>query len=258
MRFIRERQVIQGERYKDVDIVTYSTEQEKRLPRTSKRRLSTPKQIAENEKNCRRHLIQLINENFDETCYRLDLTYEKEPGSREEAEKDADKMIGRLKTLYKKYGVEFKYILVTGGGKPKVDGTLTRLHHHVIISGGVPRKEIKAKWKHGRTSCEELETYDDENGFEALAVYFTKHKPLEKNKRLWKGSKNLRQPLEVRNDNKYSFRKVAELLRAEEQGEAKQLIEKWYKGYSCTSYEIKRNPVTWWPEIYLKLKKNTS
>lgn len=261
MRFVRERKVIQNDKYIDVDIITYSTEQERRLPKTSKRKLSTPKQQAENEKNSRRHLIQLINENFDESCFRVDLTYEKEPPSREAAEKEAKKYAERLRTLYKKYGAEFRYVYVTGGGHPKKkeDG-LTRIHHHFIVSGGVPRKEIKKRWKHGRTSCEELEAHSQENGFEALAVYLSKHKPPHKNQKLWRGSTNLRQPTEVRNDNKYTFKKVRQLMQAEEDGTLKELIEKQYKGYTCTDYEVKRNPVTWWPEIYIKLKrvKNTS
>lgn len=266
MRFFREKQIIQGRNFKDVEIISYTTEQERRLPRCKKKAISSLKQIKANDKNSFKHFRWLINTNFSESDYRFDLTYENEPPTLEQAKKNLDNLIRRLKRIYDKRGVVFKYIAVTGGGTPRKDGKgLTRIHHHLIISGSVPRNEIEESWcigrgknkkSLGRRSCQHLQLKENEQGFEALAGYLFQHsKEREKDEKRWTASTNLKQPVERRDDNKYSAFSVAEFLRAKENGTAKSLIERIYEGYECVEYEMTRNPITFWPEIYLKLRR---
>lgn len=261
MRFVRERKVKQGSTYLDVDIYQYSTEQERRLPKIKKRRLSTPKQFAANDKNAKRQFVQLVNTNFGEGDYLFDTTYASPP-TPEQAKKELNLCINRLKYLYKKRGVEFRYIAVTEGGRAKLNGEFSRIHHHLFISGGVPRDEVEKAWSMGRRKCDTVQILDGENGLEGRARYVLKaqRRPEDANTKRWTGSRNLKKPVETRNDNKYTPKKVAKLIEAHTDGLLKQLVEKWYKGYQCIEYEIKKNPVTWWPEIYIKLKriKNTS
>ena len=234
LRFFREKQIIQGSEFRDVEIVSYTTEQERRLPRIKKKAVSSLKQIKANDKNSQKHLRWLINSNFTEEDYRLDLTYENEPLSLEEAEKKLANFKRRLKSLYKKHGLELKYIAVTGGGSPKKRGEgLTRIHHHLIINGGISRDEIEACWSVGRgskkrsigrRSCQHLQLKENEQGFEALAVYFFQHsKEREKNEKRWSASTNLKQPIERRDDNAFTSLSVAELLKANENERAEVL-----------------------------------
>lgn len=261
MRFVRERKVKQGSTYLDVDIYQYSTEQERRLPKVKKRRLSTPKQFAANDKNAKRQFVQLVNTNFGEEDYIFDATYAIAP-TPEEAEAELKRFLARLKYLYKKRGAVFKYIAVTEGGREKQNGDFSRIHHHLFISGGVPRDEVEKAWSMGRRKCDRVQLLDGENGLEGRARYVLKaqRRPEDANKKRWTGSRNLKKPVETRNDNKYTPKKIAKFIQAHKDGTLKELIEKQYKGYTCTDYEVKRNPVTWWPEIYIKLKrvKNTS
>lgn len=258
MRFVRERKVKQGSTYLDVDIYSYSTEQMRRLPKAKRRKLTPPKQFAENDKNAKKSFVQLVNTNFGEEDYLLDLTYASTPDP-EFAEAELKRCLARLKYLYKKHDVEFRYIAVTEGGRPKQNGEgYTRIHHHLFISGGVPRDEVEKCWSMGRRKCDRVQILDGENGLEARARYVLKaqRRPEDKHAKRWTGSRNLKKPVETRNDNKYTPKKVGKLQEAHTEGKAKELIEKWYKGYVCTDYEIKTNPVTWQPEIYIKLRRD--
>lgn len=261
MRFIRERKVKQGSTYLDVDIYQYSTEHERRLPKAKKRRLSTPKQFAANDKNAKRRFIQLVNTNFGVGDYLFDATYATAP-TPEQAKAELNRCIARLKYLYNKRGVEFRYIAVTEGGRSKSDGGFTRIHHHLFISGGVPRDEVEKTWSSGRRKCDRVQILSGENGLEGRARYVLKaqRRPEDASVKRWTGSRNLKKPVETRNDNKYTEKSAAKFIAAHNDGTFKQLVEKLYKNYECLSYEVHRNPVTWWPEISIKLKrlKNTS
>ena len=47
----------------------------------------------------------------------------------------------------------------------------------------------------------------------------------------------------------------AAFLKANENGTLRSLVERRYQDYICVDFEVRRNAVTFWPEIYLKLRR---
>jgi hypothetical protein len=77
---------------------------------------------------------------------------------------DIKNLISRLKYKYKKLGLPFKCISTT-------HCKTQRPNHHLIISGGVDRKELVAMWPHGFVRIAHLYTDGDYRG---LAHYLIK------------------------------------------------------------------------------------
>ncbi len=260
--FVREKKIYQGKKYLDVDIMIYSTEQERRLPKCKRRQLSTPHQRDLNDRNSKRYFVWLVNSNFGENDYIFDLTYSVKPESREAAEKELTNCLKRLRRLYDKHGAVFKYVAVTEGGKEKPGGSISRIHHHLIISGGVPRKEIKKTWSMGRSKCDECEVLPGENGLEPRALYMVKSRRQDEEmwKKRWRCSQNLKKPVESRNDRKYTHKRVNHIVELYNSGAVREYIEKHYSGYEMNDILVRRNKVTSWPEIYIRLVrvKNTN
>lgn len=260
MKFIRERRVKQGKRYLDVDLVTYTTEQERRLPKRSKREITVEKIRRQNHKNQERSLRQIINANFDDTDYFAAFTYAQQPPDRETAKKDINRYLERLRRLYKKRGVKLKYIVVTGGGREKEKGEgLTRLHHHVVIGsagGAVTRDEIEAMWKEGRRFCGMLQAGDE--GYGSLAHYLAKRhrKDMETGEHLYRSSRNLIHPVETREDGKFSEQDVRKLERLKkDEGNIRRAFERLYRGWECVEVDTSRCEVTGWTNFYAKLRR---
>ena len=101
-----------------------------------------------NQKNAEKRLTRLVHTNFTEDDIALHLTYRpgEEPETKEGAQRDLQNYIRRLKRRYTKLGKEFKYISCTEYGKKT-----NRIHHHLIISGGLDRDEIEKLW--GASVC---------------------------------------------------------------------------------------------------------
>ena len=175
--FVRENQIVRrdvkGEQMKDVELCVM-TEGRKAYYSSSRRRvrhaLTAPKQTALNDKNAWLYLGRLINMNFGKGDYHLSLTYDEKylPASAEDAKRDFERFIGKVKKLYeerggrrnasptRKRGVssvgegsplpKLRYIMVMSYSSGK-DGEPVRLHMHVIMSGGVDRTEIELLWR---------------------------------------------------------------------------------------------------------------
>lgn len=96
-----------------------------------------------NQKNAEKKLTRLVHSNFTEDDIALHLTYRpgEEPQTEEEAQHILSNYIRRLKRRYAKLGMELKYISCTEYGK-----TSGRVHHHVILSGGLDRDTIEKVW----------------------------------------------------------------------------------------------------------------
>ncbi len=253
MKFVRERLVKQRRQYLDADIIRYSTEQERRLPKKRKRELTPEAVKKQNEKNRRRYLKQLINTNFSDEDYRLDLTYADEPENTEQAKKDLTLFVERLRRLYKKHGAEFRYIKVTGGGREKENGGRTRVHHHLVLSGGVPRGEIENQWKKGRKSCQRLQA--DAGGYEGLANYLLQQRECGKNEAAYTPSRNLKRPIETRDDGKFGASDMRRFCEAARRGELKKALERIYRGWRCIEARIEYNEVTGFPAVRAKFYK---
>lgn len=152
----------------------------------------SPKALQEwNARKAEKKLYRTIYSNFQRNDLYITLTYRKEP-TYEEAKKNISNFIRRLKRRYAKAGKELKYIYTTEyRGK--------RIHHHLLCSAGLTRKEVEEIWGKGMISHYAFQYFD--GGFEdakRLAAYFVKEalpavrEGLQKFR--WIGSKNLKKP----------------------------------------------------------------
>ena len=285
--FIREKKIYCGKQYREVDIFSYTDAQcraVKRGTRSKKIKESEPKQKNLNDKNARRYFIQTANLNFgdDPDALHVTATYSAKylPATIEEAEREVTNYLRRIQYQRKKEGLPpLKYMLVTEYTPEDEEGQLTlegmedkqtravRIHHHIIINGGLSRDDLelmwsatRINWKKAQNDPEYRKTVDylgfvncdrlqpNENGIEGLVNYINKRK---KGCKKWSTSMNLKKPKEKKNDHKYSFRKLRTLAQTPED---KEVWRKQYKGYEPTKIDFQYNEYTGW-SVYLRLRK---
>lgn len=139
-----------------------------------KKKKKTPEDIRrQNEKNRWRRIQRIILANFKEGDWHLILKYrpEERPDTYEEAKVHLKKFFDRMRRVYKKAGIPFKWIAVTERGKR---GQV--LHHHLVIEDirrdGIDTvKLVKELWPYGNEFFVSL--YED-GEYEKLAEYLVK------------------------------------------------------------------------------------
>lgn len=193
--------------------------------------------IAENK------FIRKLNYNFTSEDLKVELTYRPEyhPQTDEEAARNLNNFIRRLKRLRKRLGLpELKYAAVTEKGSKK-----GRYHHHLVISGGVSLSELARLWGMGRIGGEPLQF--DENGLADLARYMLKRSVASKKR--WNASMNLVDPPEKQRDGRLSKRRVMELARDTDD---KKAYERYYEGYFLSEARRVYNDVNGGVYIYAR------
>lgn len=278
--FIREKRIYCGEEYLEVDIVPVTN-----MPEAGKGKKGKSSQAQENlnDKRSKRRFVQVANTNFGTGDSHISATYNEEhlPITLEEAERNVHNYLDRVKRRMKRVtGQDLKYMLVTEYTPEEEEGqqlTLegmedkrtraVRIHHHIIINGGLSRDDLEMMWSATRinwkkaqndpeyrksvdylgfVNCDRLQP--NENGIEGLVNYINKRK---KGCKKWSTSMNLKKPKEKKNDHKYSFRKLRELAQTPED---KEVWRKRYPGYEPTKIDFQYNDYTGW-SCYLRLRK---
>ena len=266
--FVREKKIYCGKDWLEIDCFIYSDVQAAAVKqRGIKSKLTEPKQTSLNDKNARRYLTQLTNSNFDESDFHISATYGQNnlPATPEEAEKISGNFLRRIAYRCKKLGIPpIKYISVTETNSDK-DGTLTRVHHHIILKCGLGRDEIENLWRNRREKGQKVgakigyinadRLQMDNGGAAALCDYLTKS-PVRKKR--WSSSQNLIKPWSRANDSRYSRRKLEELAKNPPERE---FWEKQYKGYELTGgdygFQAIYSEQSGWA-IYLKMRRKTT
>ena len=211
---------------------------EKKAKRAAKILGNTPDAMKDlNISNAKRKLILLLEANFE--VFKDDmitLTYTKEPDSLERCKKDVRNFLLRVKRYREKNEMpELKYLLGIGHDADQ------KLHAHIVLSGGIDIKEYVKLWKRGIVNGYMLQEFG--NGMEGAANYLYKQNEMEKrrgnriNYHMWSGSRNLKKPKEHKSDSKVSNRKV-KLLARNFDGDAKQIMEKIYPGYTLEKHVV--------------------
>ncbi len=277
--FVREKKIYCGDRYREVDIYTYTSNQRMAAKgkRSKRRKESAPKQKNLNDKNARRYLIQLGNLNFgtDNNAISLTLTYDDSnlPDTVEDAERIVRNYLRRMQYKRERDGLEqLKYILVTAYTTNENDKAV-RLHHHLIINGGLSREVVEAMWSKKRINWQKFELDDvyrnkvfserlgyvnadrlqtSANGITALCTYLVRQ---TNRKKRWSSSQNLDKPTSRTNDYKYRRSDVARI------SSEKPNVEYWEKKYPGWTLIDKKNGVSYEHNdytgfsIYLKLRR---
>lgn len=261
--FVREKRVYCGKKYEEVDIIPRNAISEKVVKEKRGKRIkeSQPAQKNLNDRNSKRYLVQLGNGNFGKGDYHVTLTYDNEnlPETIEEAEKQVSNYILRIKRYRKKLEIDnIKYILVTEYKFKKNNEKLKRIHHHIIMNGGVDRNIIEDLWSKRRRKGEREgrrigyvnadRIQINENGIEALCKYIIKD---PSGKKRWTSSRNLIRPESVINDRKFSKRKIERVAKS---SNLKEEMQKFYPKHNIVNAEAVYYELTGW-HIYLKMWK---
>lgn len=193
---------------------------------------STETQQKLNDENSRKYYDRLIHANFTHNDYHVTLTYRNQPLSHDDARKEMQNFIRRLKSRYKKEGVVLRYVYTTERGLQN-----GRYHHHIILSGGVERNVIEDAWGKGRCNCDRLQF--TVTGIADLAAYISGRKKekavAEKvGYRKWSCSKNLVKPEPKQNKSRLRVREVESLF---EDPSNRRIWEKLYPGYFFGDYD---------------------
>ncbi len=269
--FIREKIIDCGEHYQEIDIIPYTESQESHNRRKGKRekkeRVSEPKQKNLNDKNSKRFFVQLANMNFahDPKALHVTVTYCDKylPANLKEAEKEVSNYLRRINYARNKAGhPKLKYILVTEHQGTNDDNAV-RVHHHIIMNGGLGREEVEKLWckpkKKGEETGESIgyanadRLQANEDGIAALCMYLSKQNDRKKR---WTSSHNLERPMSMNNDYQFTRKQVEQWAKSPP---PKEFWEKQYSGWTITSeeygirFEFNEVTATW--AVYLKLRK---
>lgn len=171
----------------------------RRYSRGSKKRVSRAVQKRLNDKNARKKLLRLIEANFRaEEDYYCTFTYTdaEMPETYAACKRDVNNFFKRIRRAREKAGLpELKYIYVIEYTVSRRTGK-PRFNIHMVINGGLTRKEYKNIWGKGDVKkVEELQ--EGSNGFEALSKYFVKewhNERLPETRKRYTPSRNLKQP----------------------------------------------------------------
>lgn len=273
--FYREKKTDCGN-YREIDIIprTDNAERAVKGKRGKRKKVTEPKQKDLNDKNSKRYLVQLGNGNFGIGDLHVSCTYDNEhlPDNVEDAVKNVDNYLRRIAYRRGKLGIEpLKYILVTEYGYQKDDETkLVRVHHHIIMNGGLDRDEIEMMWTNQRINWKRYEKDPEayrntvkkmgwanadrlqinENGIEALCKYVVKN---PKGKKRWSSSRNLERPVEQPPaDHKHSKKKVENLAKSTDAG--KEYFQKQFPDFDIVEVKPEYYEETGW-HIYIKAWK---
>ena len=204
----------------------------RRSARAAKKNL-TPERIQKyNTERAKFRLQLLMDTNFTSEDQSLTLTYTEQP-SEQEVRKDVKNFIGRIRRERNRRGLpELKYIYAIESER---DGRAKQLHCHIVMSGGIERKEVEKIWRKGSeargfANCDELQP--DKEGLRRLAfyVYEQNRGKEQKNRRHYSCSKNLTEPKVRRSMSKVSNAKVKRMAR-DFNGVAPTIMEKVYPGF---------------------------
>ena len=266
--FMREKKIYCGDHYREVDIYSYTDAQKKassRGKRSKKVKESEPKQKNLNDKNARRYFTQTANLNFGSDALHVSATYSARylPATIEEAEKEVTNYLRRVQYRREKEGLPpLKYMLVTAYSTGKDGEKPVRIHHHIIMNGGLDRDTVEELWRKRKRKgqkkgdrigfCNADRLQSDENGISALCNYLVKQAA---GKKRWSSSHNLERPTSRTNDGRWNHRQI-ERIAKEQPG--REFWERKYPGWTLTDedygIEYKYNDFTGW-SIYLKLRK---
>ena len=227
----REKKLFCGE-YLEIDIFPVFEYQRGR----SKKRKPTSETMKKlNQRNAERKLIRLLNTNFTKEDIRFDLTYDSDhcPDSPEDAQREMQNFLRRVKRYRAKHDLpELKYVAVT-----EVGSRGGRVHHHIVMSGGISINTLAEIWGRGYTTAKPLQF--DEQGLAGIAKYLLKDEPVLSKR--WSASRNLEQPKVSERDGRLPKYKVKEWHDSGYDNRAE--IEKAYEGYALSEVKPYYNEI---------------
>ena len=216
-----------------------------------------------NDKNARKYVERLINENFTDNDLWITLTYDDEhlppDGDIDAAIKNMQRFIRRVNYQRKKRGLSnAKYVYVTEYNPTEE----IRWHHHIVMDGQMKMDVVEACWKQSsRNEVRRLKK--DENGLSGMANYIVKEKERVKSEKRWNSSQGLKDP-DIRvvhskrpTKTQGSYKKIATYVEEMRKGheQVKAQMKKWYPDFSFTDAGIYYNDFNSMFYIRARLRK---
>ena len=169
---------------------TYYARYGKKIARGPNRN-KTPEDVKKyNAELAERELRLLLNTNFTHRDYYITLTYRREERpDPETARKQIDKLITDLRKLYKKAGMELRWVVVT-------EYKNKAIHHHLVINR-YKIGQVVDLWPYGHP---QIKLLDNTGDYSKLADYLIKEtcktfgEPDSPSKKRYRHSRNLKKP----------------------------------------------------------------
>lgn len=215
-----------------------------------------------NDKNARKYVERLINENFDNRDIWITLTYDNEhlppDGDIDAAIKNVQNYIRRINYQRKKRGLaNAKYIYVTAYN-PDAE---IRWHHHVVMDGALDMETVEACWQQSsRNEVRHLQK--DENGLSGIANYIVEEKNRIRSEKRWNSSQGLRDPrIRVVHSKRPAFggsyRKIGSFVdgMVKNRDSIPDVLAKWYPDMDFTHAEVYYNEFNCMFYIHARMRK---
>lgn len=201
-----------------------------------------------NARRAQRYLGVLLNANFGPGDTLATFTYPDcgQPASVQAAQRDAVNLIGRLKRLYRRQGIQqLRYVYVIEMTQSVKRGT--RYHIHMVLSGGVSREAVEDAWSRvHRGICNTRRAQQLREGLTGWACYITKtvqgrSDQVIATRRKWCASKNLIRPRASIADKRVSRRRVEQIAAemAADRPVTRAILERLYPGYEMVECEVR-------------------
>ena len=150
--------------------------------------------ILANEREAVKNLARILNCNFSQGDMWVTLTYpdDRLPAGREEAKKDMEKTLRKLRLAFRKeYGRNPKYVVATGSVDPRT-GEQVRYHHHIVMEA-LAYEAITGFWPGEDVSYRRLDGRGDYTG---IARYMVQNSADRGDgERRWSCSRGLKKPI---------------------------------------------------------------
>lgn len=215
-----------------------------------------------NEKNSRKYVERLINENFGNKDIWITLTYDDAhlppDGDIDAAIRNMQRYIKRINYQRKKRGLpKAKYVYVTAYDP----GAEIRWHHHMVMDGALDMETVEACWQQSsRNEVRHLQK--DENGLSGLANYIVEEKNRIRGERRWNSSQGLRNPgIKVVHSKRpasgESYKKIGSFVdgMVKDRDSIPEVLAKWYPDMEFTNAEVYYNDFNCMFYIHARMRK---
>lgn len=215
-----------------------------------------------NEKNSRKYVERLINENFGNKDIWITLTYDDAhlppDGDIGAAIRNMQRYIKRINYQRKKRGLpKAKYVYVTAYDP----GAEIRWHHHMVMDGALDMETVEACWQQSsRNEVRHLQK--DENGLFGLANYIVEEKNRIRGERRWNSSQGLRNPgIKVVHSKRPasggSYKKIGSFVdgMVKDRDSIPEVLAKWYPDMEFTNAEVYYNDFNCMFYIHARMRK---
>ena len=216
-----------------------------------------------NDKNARKYVERLINENFDDRDIWLTLTYDDEhlppDGDIDVAIKNVQNYIRRVNYQRKKRGLNKAKYVVVNAYNPFEE---IRWHHHIVMDGDLDMDTVEGCWKQSsRNEVRRLQK--DENGLSGLANYIVEEKNRIKSEKRWMSSQGLKDP-DVKvvhskqpEKGKGSYKPIGKYVdgMVKNRDTIREVLAGWYPEYDFTAADVYYNDFNYMFYIHARMRR---